>query len=246
MERTGWICTAIRSRTRDGLARARAALPGQWIGDTWDDAAPWPETGLIVVTVPDREIVRVGERLGRDDAPWAPVVLHTSGFRPSADLGACRTRGMDVGSWHPLQTFPRYAMPPEVFREIHCAIEGDPVATGVGTELAHNLGMHAWFIDPDSKPLYHAAAAVAANLPHILIVAAKRCLIEAGFDPAAAGSALATMVHASVTAALEAQAFEALTGPVSRGDWATVAAHRASLPVPLADVYAAIVRLVED
>ncbi len=241
----GWICTAIRARTQQSLARARAALPGQWTGDTWHQPERWPTTGLILVTVADREIERVGLRLGEEEAPWAPVVLHTSGLRPSTDLEPCRRRGMAAGSWHPLQTFPKPGMPPEVFKGALCAVEGDPPAVAAGTELARFLGMHPWPIEPAAKPLYHAAAAIAANLTHILIVEAKRHMIEAGFPPDAVGPALAPMVHASIDAALNARGFEALTGPSARGDVATAAAHRAALPPAAAEAYAAVARLIQ-
>ncbi|NOZ77831.1 MAG: DUF2520 domain-containing protein [Acidobacteria bacterium] len=239
----GWTCTAVRSRTPEGLARARALLPAGWIGDTWDDPVPWPETDIILLTVPDREIPLAGLLLGNADAPGAAVVLHASGLHPSADLAPCRGRGMAIGSWHPLQTFPRPDTPAAAFRGTFCAIEGDPPAVTAAMALARTLGMHPWLISPASKPLYHAAASIAANLTHILIIAAKNVMIQAGIDPENVGPALAPLVHSSVEAALGARGFEAMTGPLARGDTATVRAHLGSLPAPLAEAYSAIARL---
>jgi len=245
MSERGWSCRAIRAR-REASLPGREALPGPWVGDTWSNPASWPKVDLILVAVPDHGIHDVAGKLAEGGGCDGAAVLHTSGLCTSEDLAPCRASGAAVGSWHPLQTFPALDRLPVRWEGVYCAIEGDPAAVEIGEALARQLDLIPWRIKVWDKLRYHAAASVAGNLTHVLVVAAKEMLASTGIEPSATGEALEPLVRASLEAALAAQGFEGLTGPLTRGDAQTIAAHLEVLPPPLADAYRAIVRFVSD
>jgi len=245
MSERGWSCRAVRAR-RNASLPLREALPGPWVGDTWASPVRWPRVDLILVAVPDHGIREVAGRLAEGDDCHSAVVLHTSGLRTSEDLAPCHASGAAVGSWHPLQTFPALGRFPVSWEGVYCAIEGDPPAVEIGEALARELDLIPWRIQVGDKLRYHAAASVAGNLTHALVVAAKEMLASTGIEPHAAGEALKPLVRASLEAALAARGFEGVTGPLTRGDSKTIAAHLAALSPPVADAYRAIVRLVTN
>ncbi len=242
---SGHRVRAIRSR-RTPANPKRNIGPESPISDTWVAPEPWPRVDLILVTVPDRSIGPVAHRLAADGlAGDGTVVLHTSGLLTGAILGPCRESGAAVGSWHPLQSFaPNLGEVP--IAGVFCAIEGDREAVTVGEQLAGDLGMTPWRIRPDAKVLYHAAAALAGNLGHLLVVEARRLLATAGLSEDQSSAALAPLMRTSLESALRASGLEGLTGPMARGDLDVIARHLEVLPPHLAAVYEALWRHVSE
>jgi predicted short-subunit dehydrogenase-like oxidoreductase (DUF2520 family) len=91
----------------------------------------------------------------------------------------------------------------------------------------------------DAKPLYHAAAAAAANYPLGALAMAERLFEAAGVPFEAAGP----LVEAVIANALSLGPLPALTGPIARGDVGTVAAQRAAVAVATPDLEADFVAL---
>jgi predicted short-subunit dehydrogenase-like oxidoreductase (DUF2520 family) len=98
-------------------------------------------------------------------------------------------------------------------------------ATALAGELAAALGMRAVVVADDDRGAYHAAASIASNLLVTLEAAAERMAASAGVDR----ELLLPLVRATVEnwAALGPE--RALTGPIARGDQATVARQRAAV-----------------
>jgi predicted short-subunit dehydrogenase-like oxidoreductase (DUF2520 family) len=89
-------------------------------------------------------------------------------------------------------------------------------------DLAEALGMRPFEVPAEARAAYHAAASMASNFLVALEASATRLLADAGIDDAR--ELLAPLVLR--TAANWAEAGEAaLTGPIARGDEATVAGH---------------------
>ncbi len=218
-------------------------VPGCRIFDTWNAPELWPEVQLVLVTVPDREIGRVARDLAQQGFSPGTVVLHTSGLHTSKLLEPCREAGAHTGSWHPLQSFPAGDDPVDL-KGVWCAAEGDPAAVELAAGISRSLGMRAWEIPPGAKARYHAAAALAGNLTHVLVVAAGRILGATGIPADPPASALEPLVTTSLRAALNAVDLEALTGPMARGDRETLERHLEVLPPELAEAYRQLARFV--
>jgi predicted short-subunit dehydrogenase-like oxidoreductase (DUF2520 family) len=183
------------------------------------------EGELVVICVPDDAITEVAAQT--DVGPW---VAHVSGATPLAALEPHRRRF----SLHPLQTFTR-ARGPEQLDGAWAAVtaESDEART-VGFWLADTLGLRAFELADAARPLYHAGAAIASNYLVTLHAVASDLFRAAGAPP----EALVPLMRRTIDNDFE------LTGPIERGDWETVEAHRRAIRAarpelePLYDVLA--------
>ena len=204
---------AIVGRGRVGSAIVRA-LPGAagpfgrgFDGDAFD---------VVLLAVPDREIAAAASAVvGRPGR----LVGHCSGATPIDAIGGHERFGL-----HPLMTIADGAAP-EVFAGAPAAIAGSTErAREVARALADRLGMRAFAIDDRDRATYHAAAAFASNFLVTVEDAAEVLLGSIGLDR----SILAPIVRTSVENWVGAGR-DSLTGPVRRGDDATVERHRAAV-----------------
>ena len=92
--------------------------------------------------------------------------------------------------------------------------------------------MRPFELDDDDRAAYHAAASIASNFLVTLEAAAEEVAAAAGLEPAEARALLAPLVRTTVENWVELGPERALTGPVARGDDATVAAQRAAVAEP--------------
>jgi predicted short-subunit dehydrogenase-like oxidoreductase (DUF2520 family) len=174
----------------------------------------------IVLCVPDAEIAAAAEVV----TGAAPLIGHTSGATP---LSALAHAGVPAFGLHPLQTF---AHPGVRFEGAGAAVAGStPEALAFATGLAERLGMAPFEIDDEGRAAYHAAASVASNFLVTLQAAAESIAAGAGLDRAEARELLLPLVRQTVENVAELGPEAALTGPIARGDEATVEAQRAAV-----------------
>jgi predicted short-subunit dehydrogenase-like oxidoreductase (DUF2520 family) len=174
----------------------------------------------IVLCVPDAEITAAAEAV----TAAAPLVGHTSGATP---LSALAHAGVPAFGLHPLQSF---AHPGVRFEGAGAAVAGStPEALAVATDLAERLGMTPFEIDDEGRAAYHAAASVASNFLVTLQEAAEAIAAGAGLDRGDARELLMPLVRQTLENVAELGPEAALTGPVARGDEATVQAQRAAV-----------------
>jgi predicted short-subunit dehydrogenase-like oxidoreductase (DUF2520 family) len=89
----------------------------------------------------------------------------------------------------------------------------------VAFELARVLGLQPFELADDARPLYHAGAAIASSYLVTLHRVASELFVAAGAPP----EALEPLMRRTIENDFE------LTGPIARGDWATVEAHREAI-----------------
>ena len=178
-----------------------------------------PRADASLLCVPDSEIASAAA----DAADAAPLIGHTSGATAISGLGP---GGFGL---HPLQTFAG-GEGPERFRGIGCAVAGaSPDALGAAAGLARALGMRPLEIEDDGRAAYHAAASIASNFLVTLEAAAERVAAGAGLEADEARALLAPLVRATVENWAEHGPERALTGPIARGDEATVDRQRGAV-----------------
>ena len=113
----------------------------------------------------------------------------------------------------------------ELLREAWIGIDGDEAAQAAGRRLAERLGARSLVVPRGQKPRYHAAAVIASNFPAALLAVAERVLRDAGVDDETALSASHSLFWAAAGNLRRMSGAEARTGPVVRGDVATIRAH---------------------
>jgi predicted short-subunit dehydrogenase-like oxidoreductase (DUF2520 family) len=180
---------------------------------------------LVLLCVPDSAIAEVAGSL--EPGPW---IAHTSGATPLGALDPHRRRfGL-----HPLQTFTK-RRGPEQLDGAYAALTAESVeAQDAGFWLARTLGLEAFPLLDEARPLYHAGAAIASNYLVTLHRVASELFGAAGAPPAA----LVPLMRRTIENGFE------LTGPIERGDWETVERHREAIRAarpelePLYDVLA--------
>jgi pantoate--beta-alanine ligase len=174
----------------------------------------------IVLCVPDGEI----EAAAAAVAGAAPLIGHTSGATP---LSALAPAGAAAFGLHPLQTFAGDTIGLAAFAGAGCAVAGTTAeALAFAADLARTLGMTPFEIDDEGRAAYHAAASVASNFLVTLHAAAERIAAGAGLEPDEARQLLLPLLRRTIDNVGELGPERALTGPVARGDEATVAAQR--------------------
>ena len=143
--------------------------------------------------------------------PGRGWIGHVSGATPLAALAPHERRF----SLHPLQTFDRSGDPAQL-DGAWGAISGETdEALAVARELAELLGLRPFELAESDRTLYHAGAVFASNY----LVTLQRAAVRLGVP----AEGLVPLMTRTIENGFE------LTGPIARGDWATVDAHRAAI-----------------
>jgi predicted short-subunit dehydrogenase-like oxidoreductase (DUF2520 family) len=213
----------MRDRVRViGRGRAGGAIAArlEQRGVTVTDERP----DLVLLCVPDAAIREVASAV-----PVGSWIAHVSGATPLSALDP-HARRFGV---HPLQTLTRARGPEQLDGAWGAITAEDDEARARGTQLAALLGLRPFVIADADRALYHAGAVVASNYLVTLYRSASRLLEAAGAPP----EALLPLMQRTIDNGFD------LTGPIARGDTATVEAHLAEIAkrVPdLAPMYRAL------
>jgi predicted short-subunit dehydrogenase-like oxidoreductase (DUF2520 family) len=165
------------------------------------------DADVVLLCVPDTAISDVARGL----TPGRGWVGHTSGATPLKALDPHERRF----ALHPLQSFTQ-VRGAEQLDGPYAAITGErDEARDVGFELARLLGLRAFELAEEDRALYHAGAAIASNYLVTLHDAAAEIFEEVGAPP----DGLRPLMQGVIDSGFE------LTGPIARGDWATVDRH---------------------
>lgn len=172
------------------------------------------DADVAILAVPDAQIANAAAAV----APGR-LVGHCSGAT-TLDVLAPH----EAFSLHPLMTVP--ADGPARLAGAAAAVAGStPHARDLAHRLAFQLGLTPIDVADADRAAYHAAASIASNFLVTLEAAAERLAESAGVDR----GALVPLVRATVENWAAMGGERALTGPIARGDHATVARQRAAI-----------------
>ena len=177
------------------------------------------DADLVLLCVPDSAIAAVAAGL-----PLGPWIAHVSGGTPLAAL-APHSRRFSV---HPLQTFTRTRGAEQIDGAWAAVSAETSEARAAGWTLARSLGLRAFDLADDRRAIYHAGASIASNFLVTIHRAAVRAVGAAGAPP----EALLPLMRRTIDNGFD------LTGPIARGDRATVDAHVAAIQRDLPDLEA--------
>lgn len=193
-----------------------------------------PSAPRILIAVSDSALETVASGLDARSG----IVLHTCGNAGPEALRALQARGVSCGAIHPLQTIADPETGALALDGVAFAISGDAPAVAWAEQIAHVANGRTLRIPADRRPLYHAAAVMASNYIIALLSAAQTLLVAADVDPDEALEALGPLARTSLDNALRQGPVAALTGPIERGDVATISSHLAAVadmrdPIPI-------------
>ena len=146
-----------------------------------------------------------------------------------------RKKGIYCGSIHPLQTFVSSKTP---LKEIYMAVGGCEEAIKKAKVIVEDLGGISFYVPENARANYHAAACICSNYTVTLLEIAQQ-LISPFMETKKDGlKALMPLLKGTV-ANLEVAglAKQALTGPIVRGDVATIETHLKYLPEEFRKTY---------
>jgi predicted short-subunit dehydrogenase-like oxidoreductase (DUF2520 family) len=222
-----------RGRAGGALGRALEAT-GRWtvagsLGRQDDVTGAAAGVELLVVATPDAVVAEVAAAV--EPVPTT-VVAHLAG---SLGLGALAPHARRA-VLHPLASLPDTEVGARRLRQAWwgLAVGGDPI----DAEVVADLEGHVVRVADADRARYHAAAVIAANHVVALLGQVERVAASIGIPL----QAFLALTRGAVDNVEQLGAAGALTGPVKRGDEATLARHRAALPADELDGYDAMVR----
>lgn len=203
-------------------ASARAAVAFIGAGRALGAEAPMRRADVTMLAVGDDQIGAACAALAASAALDGAIVFHCSGALSSAALDAAARAGAAVASVHPIRSFADPDAVAAHFAGTFCGIEGDAAALDLLGAALRAAGAQPVPIDAAAKTVYHAAAVFASNYLVTVLDAALRAYQAAGIPEPVARELLRPLASETLANVLRLGPAQALSGPVARGDWATV------------------------
>ena len=183
----------------------------------------------LVLAVPDASIADVATLVQPSDGA---TVVHLAGSLGPEVLGGHSRRA----AVHPLASLTRQHGAERLTSGIWFGVTADDNAVAPAQDLVAALGGQAFAVPAEHRALYHATASIASNHLVALLGQVERLAELSGLPM----PALLELAAGSLDNVARLGAAGALTGPVARGDWATVERHRQALPTSEAGLYEAL------
>jgi predicted short-subunit dehydrogenase-like oxidoreductase (DUF2520 family) len=212
-----------------GTGRAGAAIQQALTMRDWSAQEPLrhheDSTGAaegvdyLILAVPDAAIESVAAQI-RISSHTA--VIHLAGSLGPDVLGPHPRRA----AVHPLVSLTPDHGAQRLLSGAWFGLTASPGTEAAARELVAALGGRPIDVPSGRRALYHAAASVASNHVVALLAQVERLALASGVPT----EALLELAAGSLDNVRMAGPAAALTGPVARGDWPTVARHRRALP----------------
>ncbi len=204
------------------------------------------ESEVVVLAVRDNAISEVAQMLvGTGLVNKRHVLLHCAGASSAEELlGGVKNAVGGIGTMHPLQAIADGRTAMRTLKGAVFGVEGDELGRATAVQLVTALGGVVMGLDSSQMAAYHCAAAFASNYIVGAIDAAVKVLGDAGVSPTQAVSALVPLAEGALRNVGQRGTTDGLTGPVRRGDSATIQRHLDALREhpELAQLYRALAR----
>ena len=235
-----------------GLWARRAAparLAGSVAGVAAFSSAPPDlllETEVVILAVRDQVITEVAQMLlGTGLINTRHVLLHCAGAASARELlGPVADRVAGIGTLHPLSAIADGKISMRALKGTVFGVEGDDAGRTTAGKLVAAISGIVLPLDGTQMASYHAAAALASNYLVAAIDAAAAVLASTGVAPDKAAQALIPLAEGALRNIAAHGTTGGLTGPVRRGDLATVTRHLEAIRdrPELAEIYRVLAR----
>ncbi len=240
LSRRGWHIRTVFSRSEESARRVAHSVP-TGVAESLEQVVRRCE--IVFLTIPERVLPEVLEQIAEVERHRAKILVHMSGVLPSKILEMAGYEYFRVSA-HPMAGIPPLDRVNNPFRGVFFGVEGDDVGMDLARAFVRDLGGRWWEIDPAKKPVYHTAAAVAANAVYANIAAAEFLLAQAGFPGEHIPDVISILIGNSVKNYKKFGIPKGITGPLVRDDFATVMVHlRALEDTPFLGMYVESMRV---
>jgi len=202
---------------RNSARAARIAPAGVQSGEVQDLETL---SGIIFIAVSDDAIPDLAASLAKLPAEPGCLCCHLSGAVGLSGMLALQQKGVDVASFHPLQSFPEQA-DADCFNNIFISILASGEAPAL-SRLAEQFGSQAVMVTEAQKQKLHLSAVFASNYLVSLLRLAEQASKDIDADVL---QMLRPLINTTLDNVYQTGTGAALTGPVSRGDAGTVKSH---------------------
>lgn len=223
LHRKGIKISGYCSRTKESAIRASTITESCQYDNT---QLVCENSDVIIITTPDGFISQTAELLSNAVADWAhKTVCHMSGVYSSDILSRLKGKGATVCSLHPMMAFNDLESSVKALEAACFTLDG----YGEGLVIIKNLldaTKNKYFeINPQSKSLYHTASCMVSNYVVALLDAGMEMFKTCGFPEENIKELIIPIVNKVINDVFNMGTGKALTGPISRGDTATVERH---------------------
>lgn len=244
LRQAGHDVVAVSAVSAASRRRAAELLPGVPVRPVDEVAAG---AGLLLLAVPDDVLPGLVDGLAATGSV-APgqLVAHTAGRYGTAVLEAATRAGALPLALHPVMTFTGTAVDTARLAGCSWGVSAPGPLRPVAEALVVEMGGEPEWVAEELRPLYHAALAHGSN--HLVTLVAEVMDLLRTVGVAEPGRLLAPLLGASLDNVLRG-GDTALTGPVARGDAATVRAHVEHLSAASprsVEAYVALARLTAE
>jgi len=231
LSRRGYPIRSIVSRQAQSARKAAKLLDDNPRALAANRLRSLEPRGVFLITTPDDQIAAVAAELSGLEikANRKPTALHTSGALSAEVLDVLSQKGWNTGSIHPLISVSDSRDGATPLQGAFWSVEGDKGALRIGKAIVRDLEGRSFSIRSEDKPLYHAAAVMAAGNVVALFDVALEMLGQCGLSRKTARSILLPLIASTVNNLENMDPADALTGTFSRGDVDTVKRHLAAL-----------------
>jgi predicted short-subunit dehydrogenase-like oxidoreductase (DUF2520 family) len=204
------------------------------------------ESEVVILAVRDSVIGEVAQMLvGTGLVNRGHVLLHCAGATAAEEiLAPVIDKVAGVATLHPLAAIadPKLAM--RALKGTVFGVEGDEAGRAMAQRLVAALGGVMLTLELSQMAAYHAAAALASNYVVATLDAAAAVLASAGVAPDRAAQALLPLAEGALRNVAAHGTTDGLTGPIRRGDSATIQRHLDALRArpELVEIYRALAR----
>jgi len=190
---------------------------------------PKLDAQVLWLCVPDAAIATTAEWLAAQRGDLSgQIVVHSSGALDRSILAAAERADARTGSVHPMMSFPTRRV--IGLRGTHFGVEAADTATRKRLfTLVRRLGGRPFAIAGDGKAMYHAGAMFGSPLLVATLAAGVRAMRASGIREEEALALLGPMAAATVANVQKQGLARSFSGPLARGDAATVKVHRKAL-----------------
>lgn len=184
------------------------------------------EADIIFITVNDDSIAEVANNIAQLGHTYEnKLFIHMSGALSSSTLEILNNTTSHIASVHPLQAFTDIACSVAQLKQTVFSIEGNPKCIPTIKNLLDQCGNTYFILEEHQKPLYHASACVLSNYFVTLLAYGFSILNHIGLPENLAMEGFLPLIEATLNNVKDFGPAQALTGPISRGDFCTIQKH---------------------